>query len=492
MLKYYGYCQEYTSIRKGKFLVRTELVSQEKNIVVVKASFTTEEVTKAVNKTFKKLSNKSNIKGFRKGHVPAKTIELYFGKKAIYAETLEDVLSNSIDEIIKEYDLKIIADPDLNPSEIEENQPYEFTVAFEVSPEVILPKLDTIEAEKIIYTPTEQMLNDNVVRILEAHSEVVPTYEEREVKKDDYVSVKYTSNIVDSDGTIKEMEKDQKIEINIGQDNMRPEITKELVGKKPGEKVVVNFPVEKDNEHKELAGKAMRYDLEISGIMTKKTPELNDETVLKITQGQNKTVAEFKEEVMKQLKASANMKSAETLNDSAIDQIMDKTTVEIPESLIERERTALIEDQEARIKRESGMTMEEFFEKSGVKKDEFNEEIKDAAYKIVKRSLIFDALAENNNINWTNEDIETELRNMAMTSRIDYKKLREHVFASRDRVYEIAMKARNRKIVNFVIKKVKVKEIAENFPDKIDEAKKQSEVETKQANTTNSEKKDKE
>ncbi|NLV81997.1 MAG: trigger factor family protein, partial [Synergistaceae bacterium] len=191
--------------------MRTELVSQEKNIVVVKASFTTEEVTKAVNKTFKKLSNKSNIKGFRKGHVPAKTIELYFGKKAIFAETLEDVISNAIDEIIKEYELKIITDPDLNPSEIEENQPYEFTVTFEVSPEVILPKLETIEAEKIIYTPTQQMLNDNVVRLLEAHSEVVPTYEEREVKKDDYVSVKYTSNIVDSDGTIKEMEKDQKI-----------------------------------------------------------------------------------------------------------------------------------------------------------------------------------------------------------------------------------------------------------------------------------------
>lgn len=433
--------------------------------MVVKANFTTEEVVKAVKKTYKEFSNKANINGFRKGHVPTKTIELYFGKKAIYAETLEDILSVALDEIVKEYGFKIIAEPELKPDEIEEGKPYEFTVTFEVSPEVILPAFDTIEAEKTIYTPTQQTLDDNINRLLEAHSEVVPTYEEREITKDDYVSIKYTSNVVDTDGTTKEMEKDQKIEINIGQENMRPEIIKELIGKKPGEKVVVNFSVEDNNE---LTGKAMRYDIEILGIMTNKIPELNDETVLRITQKQNKTVAEFKEEVMKQLKASADQQSEESLKDSALTIIIDKTAVEIPKTLIDRERAALIASQEERIKRESGMSIEEFFEKSGVKKDEYNKEIDDASYRNVKRSLILEAVAESNDIQWTNEEIEVELRNMAMASRIDYSKLREYVYSNRDHVYEIAVKVRNRKTVEFIAKKVKVKEVEEKTSNKAD------------------------
>lgn len=81
----------------------------------------------------------------------------------------------------------------------------------------------------------QKMRDDNVKRLLEAHSELVPTYEDREITKEDFVSVKYTSNVVDADGTLNEVEKEQKTEINLGQENMRPEVIDAIVGKKPGD-----------------------------------------------------------------------------------------------------------------------------------------------------------------------------------------------------------------------------------------------------------------
>lgn len=441
--------------------MKTELLSQEKNIVVVKADFDAEQVTKAVDATYKKLSTKVNINGFRKGHVPRKTIELYFGAKAINEEALEEIIPQALDEMVEEYELKIIAEPDIKHEDLEDGKPFTLTATFEVSPEFDLPELDDIEAEKIIFTPTDAMVDDNVARLLEAHSEVIPSYEEREAVKTDYLSLKYTSSVIDRDGKASEVEKEQKTEVNLGQENMRPEVVDALVGKKPGDTVSIDFAVDEKDENKELSGKMMHYDMEILGIMKKVTPELTDETVEKITGGQNKTVAEFKETVMKELKASADRQSEESLKDSAIAKLMNATEIEIPESMLKRQKDALTADQEARIKRESGMTMDDFFEKSGVKKEEYDKEIEDAAAKIVKRGLILEAIAEANDIEWTREEIDAEIKKMALSSRIDPKKLHEYVYSDRDRIYEIAEKVRNRKTLDFLITKVKVKDVSE-------------------------------
>ncbi len=441
--------------------MKTEVVSQEKNIITVKAEFDAEQVTKAIEKTYKNLSQKANIKGFRKGHVPRKTIELYFGKKGIYAETMERILPEAIDSMIEEYELKLISEPDIKPGEMEEGKAFEFTAAFEVSPEVTLPELETIEAEKPIYVPTEEMRDDNVARLLEAHSELVPTYEDRETTKEDFVSVKYTSNVVDADGTVNEVEKEQKTEINLGQENMRPEVVDAIVGKKPGDTATVEFPVEKDMENKELAGKTMRYEIEILGIMTKKTPELTDETVVEITQSKHKTVEEFKEEVMKQLKDSAEKKSVEALKDSAVNKITELSTVEVPESLVTRQKDSIKAEQAQRIQRESGMTFEEFFEKSGMEKDKYEAELDDAATRIVKRALVLEAIAEANDIEWTPEELDAEIKSIAVASRVDLKKFQEYIYGDRDRIFEIAEKIRNRKTVDFIVTKVIVKEVEE-------------------------------
>ena len=441
--------------------MKTEQISQEKNIIVVKAVFEAADVDKAIEKTYKNLSQKANIKGFRKGHVPKKTIELYFGKKGVYAETMENLLPDAIDKVIEEYELKLIAEPGVEPGEMEDGKPFEVTLTFEVSPEVTFPEIESIEAERTIHTVADELVEENIARILDVHSEIVPTYEDREITKNDYVSVKYTSNVVDADGTVNEVEKDQKTEINLGQENMRPEIVDGLVGKKPGDSVVVDFPVEDNNENKDLAGKAMRYDIEILGIMAKKTPELTDETVVSITQSKHKTVDEFRGEVRNQLIASADRQSEDTLKDSAVKKITDASEVEVPESLVARQKEAIRAEQEDRIKRESGMSFEDFFAESGMEKEKYEAELAEAAQRVVKRALVLEAIAEANNIEWTPEELETEIKRIAIASRIDVNKFHDYVYGNRDRLFEIAEKIRNRKTVDFIITKVKVKEVEE-------------------------------
>ncbi len=96
---------------KGENKLKTEILSQEKEIVEAKAQFTAEEIAKAIDETYKKISREANIKGFRKGKVPRRAIELYFPKETVLAETLEKIIPDAVDKMVEEDELKLIGEP---------------------------------------------------------------------------------------------------------------------------------------------------------------------------------------------------------------------------------------------------------------------------------------------------------------------------------------------------------------------------------------------
>ncbi len=445
---------------KGENKLKTEILSQEKNVVEAKAQFTAEEVTKAVESTYKKISKQANIKGFRKGKIPRRTLELYFPKDAVYAETMENLVPDAIDKMIEEYELKLIAEPDVKPGEIKEGEGFEVTVKFEVTPQFDLPNLEEIEVEKTVYETTDEMVEDQVKRIVESRAEMVPTYEERPLTKDDYASVQYDTFLYYEDGSEKKAEEGQKTEIFLGADTMRPEVVEALVGKAPGETVSIELPVDGEEAKKDHVVKS-RYEIEVLGIMKKTTPELTDELVIEITQSKHKTTGEFKEEVRKQLEAAAENQSKENLKDTIVNKIAGMVEVDVPMTLIERQKDSIRKQQAERIKRENNMTMEEFFEKSGMNKESYEAELDMAAMNIVKRALVLEAVAEANDIEWTPEELTQEITSIARMSGVDPKKLQDYIYGDRDRLFEMAEKIRNRKTVDYLVTTVKVTEVPE-------------------------------
>lgn len=440
--------------------MKTEILSQEKNLVEAKAQFTAEEVTKAVESTYKKISKQANIKGFRKGKIPRRTLELYFPKESVYAETIENLIPDAIDKMIEEYELKLITEPEVNPGEIKDGEDFEVTVKFEVTPQFDLPDLEEIEVEKTVYETTDEMVEEQVKRIVESRAEVVPTYEDRPLTKDDYASVKYDTFVYYEDGSEKKAEEEQKTEIFLGADTMRPEVVEAIVGKVPGDSVSIELPIEGEEAKKDHAVKS-RYEIEILGIMKKTAPELTDELVAEITQSKHKTVDDFKEEIRKQLQTAAENQSKDNLKDTIVNKIAGLVEVEIPQTLVDRQKDSIKKQQAERIKRENNMTMDDFFEKSGMSKEGYDTELETAARNIVKRALVLEAVAEANDIEWTPDELTQEIASIARMSGIDPKKLQDYVYGDRDRLFEMAEKIRNRKTLDYLVTAVKVTEAPE-------------------------------
>ncbi len=440
--------------------MKTEILSQEKNLVEAKAQFTAEEVTKAVESTYKKISKQANIKGFRKGKIPRRTLELYFPKESVYAETIENLIPDAIDKMIEEYELKLITEPEVKPGEIKDGEDFEVTVKFEVTPQFDLPDLEEIEVEKTVYETTDEMVEEQVKRIVESRAEVVPTYEDRPLTKDDYASVKYDTFVYYEDGSEKKAEEGQKTEIFLGADTMRPEVVEAIVGKVPGDSVSIELPIEGEEAKKDHAVKS-RYEIEILGIMKKTAPELTDELVAEITQSKHKTVDDFKEEIRKQLQTAAENQSKENLKDTIVNKIAGLVEVEIPQTLVDRQKDSIKKQQAERIKRENNMTMDDFFEKSGMSKEGYDTELETAARNIVKRALVLEAVAEANDIEWTPDELTQEIASIARMSGIDPKKLQDYVYGDRDRLFEMAENIRNRKTLDYLVTAVKVTEVPE-------------------------------
>lgn len=426
---------------------------------MVKAEFDAVEVNDTVANTVRKLSQKANIKGFRKGHVPRRTIELYFGKQGIYQETMEDILQSAVESAVEEYDLDLINHPEIKPAELEEGKPFSVEITFEVTPEVTLPELESIEAEKTIHTVTEQMVQNDIDKMLESASEIVPLYEERELNADDYVSVKFNSSVVNEDGTTTPVESEQKTEIFLGQENIRPQIVKALTGKKPGDSVIIEFSVEDESADKDLAGKTMRYEIEVQGIMQKQTPELNDAAVEQITHSRYKTVEELGQAVKEHLNSAAERENMESLRASAVEKLVEMSEVELPESLVSRQVEMMKQNQAERIKNESGLTMEEFFERSGMGKESYDADLEASARNMVKRSLILEAIANKEDIQTSPEEFNSELQRMSATTRIELDKLRKLVLSDNEHAYEVTSRIRSRKTIDFLITRVKVVEV---------------------------------
>ena len=129
--------------------------------------------------------------------------------------------------------------------------------------------------------------------------------------------------------------------------------------------------------------------------------------------------------------------------------------------MIERQKDAMREQQAERIKRENDMTMEDFFAKSGMDKDSYEAELDSAARKIVKRSLVLEAIADENDINWTPDELKQEINSLALMSGVEPQKLQEYIYGDRNRLYDIAERLRARKTIDFIAKAVKSVDVPE-------------------------------
>ena len=378
-----------------------------------------EKVDKALDQAFKKVVKQINVPGFRKGKVPRPIFEQRFGVEALYQDAVDILLPEAYGEAIDETDIKPVAQPEVNVTQIEKGKDFEFEATVTVEPEVKLGDYKGLEIEKQDSELTDKDLQDEIDHSL-GHLADMVVKEDGAVEEGDTVNIDFDGYV---DGEQFEGGQADGYDLEIGSGSFIPGFEDQLVGVKTGEEkdVVVTFPEEYHAE--ELAGKEATFKTKVNEIKYKEVPELTDEIANELDSDAN-SVDEYKENLRKRLSEQKAQDAENVEKEEVINKATENTTIDIPQAMIDTELDRMVQEFGQRIQQQ-GLDLQTYFQISGQDESQLREQMKDDAEQRVKTNLTLSAIADEENIEVTDEDIDKELEKMSSQFNISVEDIKQ-------------------------------------------------------------------
>ena len=380
---------------------------KEGNEGVLTVTVPEEKVDKALDQAFKKVVKQINVPGFRKGKVPRQIFEQRFGVEALYQDAVDILLPEAYGEAIDETGINPVAQPEVSVTQIEKGKDFIFDATVTVEPEVKLGDYKGLEIEKQDTELTDDELQESIDHSLGHLAEMV-VKEDGAVENGNTVNIDFSGSV---DGEEFEGGQAEGYDLEVGSGSFIPGFEEQLEGMKTGEEkdVVVTFPEEYHAE--ELAGKEANFKTKVNEIKYKDVPELNDEIANELDSNAE-TVDEYKENLRKRLSEQKATEAENTEKEEAINKATENTTIDIPEAMVNTELDRMIQEFGQRIQQQ-GLDLQTYYQISGQNEDQLREQMKDDAEQRVKTNLTLTAIADAENVEVSDEDIDKELEKMS-------------------------------------------------------------------------------
>ena len=392
----------------------------EKNMAKLTVEVPAEEVEKALQAAYMKEKNKISIPGFRKGKVPRAMIEKMYGAAVFYEEAANILIQDNYAAAMEESKEDIVSRPTIDIVQIESGKPFIFTAEVAVRPEVTLGKYKGVQVTKIDTTVTDEEVEAALEKEQQKNSRTV-TVTDRPVANGDTAVIDFEGFV---DGIAFEGGKGENHPLEIGSHSFIDTFEDQLVGHNAGDEVEVNVTFPEKYQAADLAGKPAVFKVKINEIKAKELPELNDEFASEVSEFD--TLAEYKEDLRKHLEVEKENEAKRTKEDEAIKKIIDKSTMEIPEAMIETQCENMINEFAQRIA-QSGLSMEQYMQFSGMTIDGLKEQVRPEAETRIKSSLVLEQIAKEENIEVSEDEINAEVEKMAAQYGMEADKLKEYL-----------------------------------------------------------------
>lgn len=390
----------------------------EKNMAKLTIEASAEEFDKAIQKAYQKNKNKINIQGFRKGKAPLALIEKMYGPSIFYEDAANEIIPEAYEKAALESGLEIVSRPEIDVVQIEKGKSFIFTAEVAIKPEVTLGEYKGIEVEKKEVTVTDEEVMAKIEHEREHNSRMV-TIDNRPIQMDDIAVIDFEGFV---DGESFEGGKGEGYSLTIGSRSFIDNFEEQLIGKSIGEEVDVNVTFPEDYHASNLAGKPALFKVKINEIKVKELPELDDDFAQEVSEFD--TLDEYKENIRATLKENKEKELKIAKENEIIDKIIENASMDIPEPMIETQVGQLADDFAQRM-RYQGLSIEQYFQFTGMDSKKFFESLRPQALKRIQSRLVLEAIVKAENIEVTEEELEKELTEMASMYKMELDKLKE-------------------------------------------------------------------
>ncbi len=424
-----------------------EILKKENSEVTMKITVSDEAFQKAVQAVYNKSKGKFNIPGFRKGKAPRSIIEKHYGEGVFYEDAVNELLPEHYGIALDTLGVEPVARPDIDIEEIEAGKGLVFTAVVTVAPEFTLEGYKGIEVEKINAEVTEEMLMEELEKTQNMSARLV-SVTDRAVQNGD-------TTIIDYKGFVGEHQFDggtaEGQELEIGSNKFIPGFEEQLIGAKVGDEVKVNVTFPETYHSEELAGKEAIFIVNVNDIKVKELPALDDEFAKDVSEFD--TLEEYKESIKKELEESSKGSAEAAQRDKVIEAVANLLDVEIPEKMIDGEVDGMLRDFDQQLKYQ-GLSLEQYVQFTGGKIDDLKVQMRPDAIMRVKTGMVIEKVAEQENLQVSEEDIDAEIARIAEIQNKSVEETKK-IFEQNDFEY-LKENLKSKKAVDFLVGQAKL------------------------------------
>ncbi|MFB9327274.1 trigger factor [Paenibacillus aurantiacus] len=420
----------------------------DKNLVAIDVEVDAAQVSEALDKAFKKVVQKVNVPGFRKGKVPRAMFEKRFGVESLYQDAIDILLPTAYTAALQETGVEAVDRPEIDVEQFAKGESFKFKAKVTVKPEVKLGEYKGIELPATDASVGEEEIAEELERLQQRHAELT-VIDEGEAQNGDTAVIDFEGFV---DGVAFEGGKGERYSLELGSGSFIPGFEEQVVGLATGDfkDVVVTFP---ENYHADnLAGKEAVFKVKLHEIKRKNLPALDDEFAKDVSEFD--TLDEFKQDLVKKLADRKEKENEQAREVAVVEKAAETAEIDVPQAMINTEVDFMLRDFEQRL-RMQGMNLDLYYQFSGQDESVLREQMGTDAEKRVRNNLVLEQISKNEGISASEEELTEELEKLSGMYNRPVDELRT-LFASNGNIDNLKADIVIRKTIKFLLDNSKV------------------------------------
>jgi trigger factor len=418
------------------------------------------EVARELDNAYNTLKRTAKIKGFRPGKVPRSVLERMFGKD-VNADVTSRLIQSSFMDAIKQTELKVVGNPQVDPPDLDPKGPYKYDAKVEITPEINDIDYKGMKLERTNYKFSDDEV-DAQLKMLQknlAQHEKIP--EERAAREDDVVLIDYEGF---KDGKpFEETGKTENLTLKIGAAAISEGFDQQLIGMNPGESKEIKETFAEDHANKALAGNEITFQVTLSEIRHEVLPEINDAFAKKV--GQYENLDQLRKTIEDNLKQGYAKRAEQEINEQIFTELISKTDFEAPDVLVDIELEGIIEEAER-----SFAYQNTSMEQLGLSREDISEKYRDTALKQVKRHLILSKLMDQENLTLADEELEEGFKDMSENFGHPLDAIKNYYDENKDKLDLFKHTLLEKKAINLIIDNSKIEDVEPKEAEETEES----------------------
>jgi trigger factor len=399
------------------YSMSNQLEKLENSMVKIRMEVSREDFEAAVNTVYNKTKNQISVPGFRKGKAPRKLIEKTYGKEVFYEDAINEILPKVYSDAVEELQVEVMSRPVIDLEPIVDGAPIVITAEVAVKPEVKLCRYKSLKAEKPEVTVTDEEIEAELKKVAERNARVSEI--DTEAQLEDTAVIDFEGFV---DGVAFEGGKGEDFDLKLGSHSFIDTFEDQLVGKKAGDECEVQVTFPEEYHVKELAGKPATFKVTVKKVKRTELPAIDDDLAQDVSECN--TLEEYKAEVKKNLEEKKDKEAEEARKKELMDKVIEKSTMEIPDAIIDTRAENMIEDM-ANNMRYQGLSMDQYLSMTGSNMASLKASIRPQAERRVKEDLVLEAIAKAEELEITEDDFNAEIEDMAKMYNMEAAKIKE-------------------------------------------------------------------